>query len=172
MVHEAPTVESEPSDKELAWRSYQLLFGHYENDLRLFWVRANFYLVVNGGLLAFATQNAGHIKDHSSGASGGIDVWVLLGLCLLGFLVSALWWSVLKSSFSWIERWREKLAAYPWKLKGEPAGALAFSRIIAGDWPKERFWFRAKPSSLSLAAPVLFALSWAGLAIWIGAHHL
>lgn len=171
MVHEPPAVESEPSDKELAWRSYQLLFGHYENDLRLFWVRASFYLVVNGGLLAFATQSSGNLKPASN-SGGSLNAKVLLGVCVFGVLVAALWWTVLKSSYSWIERWREKLAAYPWKPKGEPAGAEAFKLVVSGHWPKGKVWYWAKPSTISLGAPILFAVAWAALALWIGTHYL
>lgn len=71
---------------------FQLVHEHFEQDLREFWQRSNFYLVVDGLLVsAFASVHAYALQ---------------IILACAGLIISLFWLLVARSSIKWIALWR------------------------------------------------------------------
>jgi hypothetical protein len=78
---------------------YKAITEHYRQDIREFWSRSNFYLLVQAGLLSvFVTQ---------SPQSSGYGRAVTLALGFLGLTIAIAWFLVSRGSVVWIRRWRE-----------------------------------------------------------------
>lgn len=78
------------ADRDL--QIFQIVHEHFEQDLREFWQRSNFYLVVDGLLLsAFVSA---HLRSLQ-----------ILLICA-GLIISLFWLLVARGSITWIQLWR------------------------------------------------------------------
>lgn len=78
------------ADRDL--QIFQIVHEHFEQDLREFWQRSNFYLVVDGILLsAFVSA---HLRSLQ-----------ILLVCA-GLVISLFWLLVARGSIVWIRMWR------------------------------------------------------------------
>jgi hypothetical protein len=81
------------ADRDL--QIFQIVHDHFEQDLREFWQRSNFYLVVDGLLLsAFVSA---HLRSLQ-----------ILLVCA-GLVVSLFWLLVARGSIAWIGAWRDEV---------------------------------------------------------------
>jgi hypothetical protein len=74
---------------------FQAVHDHFRQDLREFWQRSNFYLVVDGVLVsAFATS---HVRT------------LQLILSCAGLIISLFWLLVARGSIAWLALWRAEV---------------------------------------------------------------
>ena len=84
---------------------YRAVTEHFRQDVREFWVRSNFYLLVQAGLLSvFATS-------LSSTAPSLHQKVIFTVLGILGLVIAIIWFIVLRGAALWIRRWREQTIA-------------------------------------------------------------
>lgn len=74
---------------------FQLVHGHMEQDLREFWQRSNFYLVVDGLILSALASS------HSR------SLQILLATA--GIVISFFWLLTAQGSVMWIRMWRDEV---------------------------------------------------------------
>ena len=92
-----PTATPEPSIAEI--EVYKTVAEHYRQDIREFWTRSNFYLVVEAGLISVFVASA----DEPTATT------VRLLLAWLGAVLSLFWLLVMWGSVRWINRWRDQV---------------------------------------------------------------
>ena len=123
---------------------FKMVTSHFRQDLREFWNRANFYLLINTGLFsAFLIIYPALIKDH---------VLIVVVVPLLGITIAAFWYFVLRGAFHWIEQWREEVI----KLSKEIDRFQCYARIESS--VKKRRFF--SPSYLTRFLPIVFVIAW------------
>ena len=79
-------------------------------DLREYWTRSNFYLLINAGLLSvFSTTVSSALKNQQTinPLLGSIDI----ALCVMGLSLVSIWFGVARSSLYWIREWRIQMIA-------------------------------------------------------------
>ena len=92
-----PSRGHQPSTAEV--EVYRTVTEHFRQDIREFWTRSNFYLVVEAGLISVFVASADKPTDAT----------VRLLLAGLGAVLSVFWLVVTWGSVHWINRWREQV---------------------------------------------------------------
>jgi hypothetical protein len=124
--------------------NFKMIAEHFNQDLREFWNRANFYLVTNAGLFsAFLIVYPALIKDH---------LLVVTLVPFLGIAIAALWFLVLRGSVYWIEQWREQII----KLSKELDRFQCYYNVESS--LKDRRL--SSPSILTKILPIVFVIAW------------
>lgn len=124
--------------------NFKLVAEHFNQDLREFWNRANFYLVVNAGLFsAFLIIYPALIEDH-------LPIVILVPL--LGIAIATLWFLVLRGALYWIEQWRQQIM----KLSKELDRFQCYFNVESS--LKERRF--SSPSFLTKFVPIVFVMAW------------
>jgi len=85
-----------PSDLEV----YKAVTEHYRQDIREFWSRSNFYLIVQAGLLSVFVSMEPQFSTY--------EKTVTIGLGALGLIIAIAWFFVSRGSAVWIRRWRDQ----------------------------------------------------------------
>jgi hypothetical protein len=117
---------------------FQLVHGHFEQDLREFWQRSNFYLVVDGLLLsAFASA---HVRS--------LQILLACG----GLVISTFWLLVARGSVTWLRLWRGEVR----RLDQVVNRFRSFDRIEHQAQTKK--W--SSPSWLTQWLPAFFLVGW------------
>ena len=105
-----PTNQSAPHDSTAGNStqkpiSYDTIFetvaDHYKQDLREFFIRANFYLAVHAALLT-----AIGIRDAPDSR---VDWAVTIIIAFAGIVLACIWGLVSHGSVLWIRRWRKEI---------------------------------------------------------------
>ncbi len=118
---------------------FQVIHDHFQQDLREFWQRSNFYLVVDGLLVsAFATAHVHALQ---------------IVLSCAGLVISLFWLLVARGSIAWIALWRAEVR----RLDPIVNRFQSFS-TIEGRLQK-RPWL--SPSWLTQWLPACFLAGWA-----------
>jgi hypothetical protein len=81
--------------------NFKMIADHFNQDLREFWNRANFYLLTNAGLFsAFLLIYPTLVNDH----------FFLVALVpIVGITIAILWFLVMNGSLYWIDKWRREM---------------------------------------------------------------
>jgi hypothetical protein len=117
---------------------FQMAHEHYEQDLRMFWQRSNFYLVVDGFLVsAFVTA---HLRS------------LQIVLACAGLMISLFWLLVARSSIRWVALWRAEVQ----RLDRIVNRFQSFDAIE--NQQKGKPW--TSPSWLTQWLPALFLTGW------------
>jgi 4-amino-4-deoxy-L-arabinose transferase-like glycosyltransferase len=124
--------------------NFKMVVEHFNQDLREYFNRANFYLVTNAGILsAFLIVYPTIMNEH---------MLIVLLVPILGVVISALWFLVLRGALFWIQKWRKELI----KLSKELDRFQCFASV-------ETLYNVNKsksPSYLTLFVPTVFLLAW------------
>lgn len=124
--------------------NFKMVVEHFNQDLREFWNRANFYLVTHAGLFsAFLIIYPSLIKDH---------LLIVIVVPLIGVIIAAFWYLVLRGASYWIEQWREEVI----RLSKELDRFQCYAKIESS--VKHRRFF--SPSYLTRFLPIVFMIAW------------
>jgi hypothetical protein len=126
---------------------YRAVTEHFRQDVREFWSRSNFYLIVQAGLLSvFVT---------ASSQSSSQSRLLVAGLGILGFVIAIIWFLVARGSVMWIRRWRAQTIEIDNIVDRHHAytnvEALAEHRPLMN------------PSNLTQYLPLVFCVGWIAL---------
>jgi len=99
----APAPESHFCEQHAHWLTadlevYKAVTEHYRQDIREFWSRSNFYLLVQAGLLSVYVSRSPQTSVY--------EKMTTIGLSILGLLIAIAWFLVSRGSAVWIQRWR------------------------------------------------------------------
>ena len=124
--------------------NFKMVVEHFNQDLREFWNRANFYLLTNAGLFsAFLIIYPSLLTDHPL---------IVMVVPVVGMAIATLWYLVLRGAFYWIEQWRKEVI----KLSKELDRFQCYA-IIEGSMKGRKF---KSPSYLTQLLPVVFIAAW------------
>ena len=91
----APWIESD-------LEAYRAITAHFRQDVREFWSRSQFYLVVQTGLLSvYAALSSPQAPFRLQTAT--------LGLGIVGLVVAVFWFLCARGSVLWLRRWRKQV---------------------------------------------------------------
>ncbi len=125
---------------------FQAVIDHFKQDLREFFIRSNFYLVVQGTLFsAFVLRKT---------PASTFEYLISSGIILVGLVLASFWSRVSKSSLFFIKRWRREVCDLSYKL----TSTQSYYRVEAKEHTDS-------PEAITGLLPHLFAWSW--LAIWL-----
>lgn len=117
---------------------FKVLSEHYRQDLREFWSRNNFYLVVDSALVSVYVSQ------------GDSDVRTVLGL--FGLVVSTFWYVVARGSILWLGHWRREVMQLDELVDRLGVWQRVEARV------KQRPW--ESPSWVTHWLPVTFGIGW------------
>src|SRR5215813_3667549 len=127
------------ADRDL--QIFQMVHEHFEQDLREFWQRSNFYLVVDGLLLsAFVSA---HLRS------------LQILLACVGLVISLFWLLVARGSIIWIRLWRGEVR----RLDQVVNRFQSFNRVE--NQVQVRRW--SSPSWLTQWLPAFFLGGWVAI---------
>jgi hypothetical protein len=87
-------------EQERKLAAFEIVAQQYRHDLNIYWIRANFFLFVQSGLLAFLTASPASTNERLS---------IKLMVCGVGLSIAVVWYGVSKSSLYWIGVWRKRV---------------------------------------------------------------
>lgn len=124
--------------------NFKMVAEHFNQDLKEFWSRANFYLVTNAGLFsAFLVIYPTLVDDH---------LWITLLVPLLGIAIATLWFLVLRGALHWIEEWRKQII----NLSKELDRFQCYYNVESSVKEKRSL----SPSYLTKFMPIAFIMTW------------
>jgi hypothetical protein len=131
---------------------FKIATEHFRQDLREFWNRANFYLLINTGLFsAFLIVYPSLVSSYPI---------IVVIVPALGIAISVVWFLVLRGAYYWISQWREEVIRL-----SEVVDRFQCYAKIEKSLKKRLFW---SPSYLTKFLPLIFLLAWiAILAIFL-----
>jgi hypothetical protein len=128
---------------------FRAVTEHYRQDIREFWSRSNFYLLVEAGLLSVYVSLGSQLSPLKQAMS--------LSLGIFGLVIAVVWLLVCRASVVWIRRWR--------------SFTVDLDKII----DRHRVYSRAEgfastnplfsSSTITQILPVLFFLGWITLIV-------
>lgn len=102
---EKKKVKAPPKPKEASnVEKFQILVDCANKESQLFWSRSCFFIAIHLGLFAFTPKLIGNLTKGSS-----LTNIIILGIPLIGFILAAAWWYIVKESASMIHYWESKL---------------------------------------------------------------
>jgi hypothetical protein len=117
---------------------FQILHDHFQQDLREFWQRSNFYLVVDGLLVsAFTTAHTHALQIVMSCA---------------GLVISLFWLVVARGSIAWLALWRAEVRRLDRIVNRFQSFAAIEGRLQRRPW--------LSPSWLTQWLPACFLAGW------------
>ncbi len=124
-------------------------------DLREYWTRTNFYFLVQGALLAAFTTVASSKNNNI--------VSIKPFLCILGFVITCVWFLVAFLSIHFMNRWRTQMLQI-----NEVIDRHHFhTPVVKVAMRKTTYLPKVfTPTGVTLFLPVLFAASWLYLLIF------
>lgn len=139
-----PTPQEDIPQADL--EKFRAIREHFRQDVREFWPRSNFYMVVQAGLMyAFVSRSEGSTNAEAVAA-------VYMVLPFLGAFLAVIWLFVVITSLIWIKRWRDEVIA----VEREIGIGTSYARIEC--LAKEKPWF--SPEYVTLLVPILFFGAW------------
>ncbi len=136
--------------------TYKIVADHFNQDLREFWNRANFYLITNTGLFSAFILIYPTLLD-------GYSFLVSL-VPIIGLSIALLWFLVLKGSLHWIDKWRQEMI----KLSNEIDRFHCFASIES-ELTKKKI---KSPSYLTQVMPLIFFVAWILILVYINTTWL
>ncbi len=127
---------------------FETVSAHFRQDVSLFWTRANFYLVVQAGLLSVTAGFA------SRGASTP-DKWIAVGLCAIGLILAVFWYLVMRAAMFWMQNWREKVIEIDQVVNRFRSYTRAEAENTRSPW--------LRPSLITAQLPIAFMIVWIAL---------
>ena len=130
---------------------YKVVTEHYRQDIREFWSRSNFYLLVEAGLLSVFVSIASQSSDYARVLG--------LGLGLFGLTIAISWVLVSRGSTIWIRRWR--------------SFAVEIDKVVDRHqiYTKAESFADRNPllssSTVTQVLPIIFCLGWVLLIIFV-----
>lgn len=130
---------------------YKAVTEHYRQDIREFWSRSNFYLLVEAGLLSVFVSIASQPSANARGLG--------LGLGLFGLAIAISWVLVSRGSTIWIRRWR--------------SFAIEIDKVVDRHqiYAKAETFADRNPllssSTVTQILPVIFCLGWGLLIVFV-----
>jgi hypothetical protein len=132
------------------FKEYEVIVGKFNAELQLFWTRANFYVLVQAGLLSFA------VAILTLAADNKITWLAVEAVSGVGYSLGVFWLFTLMGSYGWITVWREEARSLDRQVN-QPA---FFS--IAEDPDQTRPW---RPAKITRFLPLLFMSAWTAVAV-------
>jgi hypothetical protein len=149
---------------------YSALVQKYNTELTMFWMRANFFLLINAGLFSVAIS----LFSRNSPSDRVLNLTLLI--CGVGFLLAWVWLLVMHVAYIWINTWRDRVLqleatlekqleatsddrTHPWKSAYDTV-------VFPNHWPFTRQWGR-RPAYVTRWLPWMFIGIWAFLLILI-----
>lgn len=134
---------------DLRLEIFKVVVDHLKQDVREFWPRSNFYLLVQAGLLSvFATLASGDYLPEKS-----------LVISIVGLIVAVFWSLAARGAVLWIRKWRaavmeidEEVNPYKTYSKTE---SFAYSNPLMS------------PSNVTQFLPWVFVLAWCTILIYV-----
>lgn len=124
--------------------NFKMVADHFNQDLREFWSRANFYLLTNAGLFsAFLVIYPTLLNGH---------FFLVLLVPIVGISIAILWFLVLNGSLYWIDKWRQEMI----RLSKEIDRFQCFATIESQLAEKKS----KSPSYLTQFMPLVFVVAW------------
>ncbi len=136
-----------PADLEV----FKAVTEHYRQDIREFWSRSNFYLIVQAGLLSVFVSRSPQASNYERA--------VTLGLGVLGLIVAIAWFFVTRGSTVWIRRWRAQAIQIDEAI--DRHRAYAQTEQYAAKSPL------MSSSTVTQSLPVFFCLAWVLLILYL-----
>jgi len=136
--------EIEPQQENIDLEILKMVHEHFLQDLRDFWSRSNFYLVVQAGLISVFVSQRNMNSTYSAAVS--------LGLATLGFLLAIAWLVVMRGAIHWIRRWRKKVVELD--IHTDPHKAFATVETEVSSSPF------LSPSNVTSWIPIFFIIAW------------
>ena len=122
---------------------------HYRQDMRLFWVRSNFFMAVEGLLVSVFA-----LSMRNEGPS-----WIQTFLVVMGLVVAVYWTAAACASTRWLKRWREQVIGVNERL--QPSGQWYGSVI------REVQDAKLVSSKIASLLPIALSLVWASAGIYM-----
>lgn len=150
------TEEKKLSQQECDIEIFKMVGDHFNQDLREFWNRANFYLLTNAGLFsAFLIIYPTLLNGH----------FFLVALVpAVGISIATLWFLVLNSSLYWIDKWRQEMVRLSKEIDRFKCFATIESEVF-----EEKF---KSPSYLTQIIPLIFLFAWIIILIFVALGKL
>lgn len=127
----------------------KLIHDHFLQDVREFWSRSNFYLVVHAGLVS--------VFVSLPVLSSQYLLIVKIALGVFGFLLAIFWLLAMRGAIFWIRLWRKKLIELDELIDPYKAIAKTESQGISSPL--------LSPSFITAWLPLLFVIGWLVLII-------
>lgn len=121
---------------------------HFRMDVREYWARSNFYLLVEGALVSVFVAVA---RDSTS------DRGLATILGVFGFLFCLYWGIVAREGVMWIERWRKERI----RLDARIDRTASLGGVEGMKDP-----LKSAENATSFA-PFVFAVGWVALLVWL-----
>jgi hypothetical protein len=130
---------------------YKAVTEHFRQDVREFWSRSNFYLVVQAGLLSVFVS----LKPQAS----ALEKTETIVLGVLGLIHAIFWFLVARGSVMWIRRWRAQTI----EIDNVVDRHRAYTKVetFASQNPL------MSPSNVTQYLPLLFCIGWVVLLIYL-----
>lgn len=138
------------TDQKLLGEVFKAAGDHFRNDINAIWQRGNFFLLVNGALLAF----------YSSAGFNRNDFAPVSIVCFAGIAISYTWAKILDMSIRWINVWRVALVDTERAIV--EYGPFARGENISGKGAHE-IW---RPEIFSKALARVFIMLWLGILLY------
>jgi len=117
---------------------FKMVHEHFMQDVREFWQRSNFYLVVNAALVSvFASGEQSQLRVALAG---------------VGLLISLFWFMVARGSIIWLRRWRAELMRLDDLVDRFGIYAQAERAVQSRPWES--------PSWITQWLPLAFGVGW------------
>ena len=140
--------KGDPAPNDHDFIVYQVINKHFRQDVREFWVRSNFYLLVQAGLLSvYVTAGAGQTTTLMDRTTLSVLVLGIVGLGL-----SIVWFVVARGSVIWIRRWRQQMIELDNVLNKHRCYSTVEQH--ASNRPFQ------SPSHVTQYVPIFFAAAW------------
>jgi hypothetical protein len=133
---------------------YAAVTDHFKQDVREFWVRSNFYLLVQAGLISVFAA----VIPKASEFQRAIG----LAMGAVGLAVALVWFVVARGAVKWIRRWREKTIEIDTVVDRHRIYAQVESLAQANPL--------MSPSNVTQYLPLVFCVAWIVLiaeTIWL-----
>ena len=131
--------------------NFKMVADHFNQDLREFWNRANFYLLTNTGLFsAFMVVYPTLLNGH---------LFLVFLVPVVGISIAALWFLAMNGSLYWIDKWRREMIQLSEKIDR----FRCFARIEVELTEKKS----KSPSYLTQVMPLIFLIAWIVILVFI-----
>jgi len=131
--------------------NFKMVAEHYRQDLRMFWTRANFFLLGQTALLS------AYVAILPSLISEQIVIAIVISI--FGISLSLFWWLVLEESVFWIDQWRKQTV----KLSEELDRFKCYAQVENLKVSKKL----RRPTELTQYLPLGFVVVWSIMLFWV-----
>lgn len=127
--------------------AYKAVGEHFRQDLREFWNRSNFYLLVQAGLLSVFVSTSNRTSRY--------EMAIAIALVILGEVLAVMWWLVARGSILWIREWRKQMIALDDAVDRHRCFSVVERHVNQSPFKS--------PSYITQFLPLVFCLVWLAL---------